>query len=107
MVRLRIAGLIIGPDMSQTNIIRLIEDSVLRNRFPPKKLYNQQVVSVSRPSASSSLQTPVTIQTEQYTVHLYRRVWDVGIKKIATVSGSPRKLRKHRVKHVNIDMLTY
>lgn len=111
MVRFRIAGLILDSTVNATDIVRLIEDSVLRNRFPPKRLYNERVISVSHSSASrasSTLQRRVILQTENYTIQLHRRTWSIiRVKPSVQPPAALRNLRKERKRHVKLDMVAY
>ena len=76
MARLRIAGLIVNH-VSHTHIITLIEEAVIRKRFPPKCLYNQEVLLVTPSRSKSSMNARVTIQTRNFKVELKNRNWSI------------------------------
>ena len=76
MTRLRIAGLIVNH-VSHTHIIALIEEAVIRKRFPPKCLYNQEVLLVTPSRSKSSMNARVTIQTRNFKVELKNRNWSI------------------------------
>lgn len=87
MTRLRIAGLIVNH-VIHTHIIALIEEAVIRKRFPPKCLYNQEVLFVTPSRSKSSMNVRVTIQTRNFKVEMKNRNWSI-IQRVHTRANPP------------------